>query len=67
MNFIHSNIARLLFFITVTILEVLLGIFLLIYGHPSLKLFAVLLLSVQLFSFYRIHFYTSNILTYRRY
>jgi len=66
MNFIHSETGRLLLFITVTLAQTLLALFLLMYGSESLKPFAIFLLIVQLFAINKIYFYLSHLLGYSR-
>jgi len=66
MNFIHSEVGRLLLFIVITLSQTLLALFLLVYGSESLKPFAVFLLIVQLFAIHKIYFYLSYMFRYRR-
>ena len=61
MWFLDSNFGRLFLFAIVTVAEILLALFLLFYGSSTLKIFAVVLLIIQLFALYRIYFYTSNV------
>jgi len=66
MNFIYSEIGRLLLFMTITLAQTLLSIFLLFYGSESLKLFAIVLLMVQLSAVKKIYFYLSHMLRYSK-
>jgi len=66
MNFIHSEIVRLLLFILVTLAQILLAIFLLFYGNESLKPFATFILIIQLFAIRKIYFYLSHMFRYSR-
>jgi len=60
MGLIQSDVGRLFFFILITAAEVLLGIFLIFHGSDNLKIFAIFILIVQLFSMNKIYFYFSN-------
>jgi hypothetical protein len=60
MGFIYSEIGRLFFFILITIAEIFLAIFLILYGSEALKPFAFFLLFVQIFSVQKIFFYISH-------
>ncbi|PTB83686.1 hypothetical protein C9926_01605 [Sulfurovum lithotrophicum] len=66
MNFIHSEMGRLLLFIVITVAQTLLALFLLAYGSESLKPFAIFLLIIQLFAMNKIYVYLSYLLTYRK-
>ena len=66
MEFLYSDFGRLLSFTVVTVLEILLGLFLLFYGSDTLKFFAVLLLIVELFAMQKIYFYFLHLNRYLR-
>jgi hypothetical protein len=66
MEFFNSDFGRLLSFTVVTVLEILLGFFLLFYGSDTLKFFAVLLLFIELFAIQKIYFYFVHLNRYLR-
>ena len=66
MEFLYSDFGRLISFTVITVLEILLGLFLLFYGSDTLKFFAVLLLIIELFAIQKIYFYFSHLQKYLR-
>ena len=60
MEFIKSDLGRLFFFILITAAEILLGLFLVLHGSESLKIFGVFLLILQVFALHKIYIYLSN-------
>ena len=56
------DLSRLCLFSFLTILEISLAIFLIFYGSELLKIFAILLLVVQVFSLHRIYLFITNII-----
>ena len=63
MNYSMGNIARFMLFVTVTIAELMLVVFLFLYGSSSLQLFGLFLLIVQLLSLHLIYTYTAGMFT----
>ena len=63
MKYSIVNIARFMLFVTVTIAELMLVVFLFAYGSSSLQLFAIFLLVVQLLSLHLIYTYTAGMFT----
>ena len=58
-----ENIARFMLFVSVTIAELMLVVFLFAYGSSSLQLFALFLFIVQLLSLHLIYTYAAGIFT----
>ena len=63
MKYSMGNIARFMLFVTVTIAELMLVVFLFTYGSSSLQLFGLFLLVVQLLSLHLIYTYTAGMFT----
>ncbi len=60
MGFLNSAFGKVFLFLLVTLLEVLLAIFLFVYGSTYLKIFAAVIVIVEMFALYKFYLYLAK-------